>query len=123
MYVYFLDINFLKLILPIVKLNGVFEALQNTYVVAISPIVGGSAVSGPANKFMNALGFEATSYGIASLYKSFLNKMVIDLEDKDLEDITQERWDMLASNAKEKALETIKFNEENIGNENLRYDE
>ncbi|MBX7076631.1 MAG: 2-phospho-L-lactate transferase [Methanobacteriaceae archaeon] len=73
-------------ILPIVKLNGVFEALQNTYVVAISPIVGGSAVSGPANKFMNALGFEATSYGIASLYKSFLNKMVIDLEDKDLED-------------------------------------
>lgn len=73
-------------ILPIVKLNGVFEALQNTYVIAISPIVGGSAVSGPANKFMNALGFEATSYGIASLYKSFLNKMVIDLEDKDLED-------------------------------------
>lgn len=73
-------------ILPIVKLNGVFEALQNTYVVAISPIVGGSAVSGPANKFMNALGFEATSYGIASLYKSFLNKMIIDLEDKDLED-------------------------------------
>lgn len=73
-------------ILPIVKLNGVLEALQNTYVVAISPIVGGSAVSGPANKFMNALGFEATSYGIASLYKSFLNKMVIDLEDKDLED-------------------------------------
>ena len=73
-------------ILPIVKLNGVFEALQNTYVVAITPIVGGSAVSGPANKFMNALGFEATSYGIASLYKSFLNKMVIDLEDKDLED-------------------------------------
>ena len=73
-------------ILPIVKLNGVFEALQNTYVVAISPIVGGSAVSGPANKFMNALGFEATSYGIASLYKSFLNKMIIDLEDKDLEE-------------------------------------
>lgn len=45
------------------------------------------------------------------------------VEDKDLEDITQERWDMLTLNAKEKALETIKFNKENIGNENLSYDE
>lgn len=71
-------------ILPILKLDGVIDALKSTYVVGVSPIVGGSAVSGPANKFMNALGYETSSYGIASIYKSFLNKMVIDLEDENL---------------------------------------
>ncbi|WP_413862263.1 2-phospho-L-lactate transferase [Methanobrevibacter sp. UBA417] len=71
-------------ILPILKLDGVIDALKSTYVVGVSPIVGGSAVSGPANKFMNALGYETSSYGIASIYKSFLNKMVIDLKDENL---------------------------------------
>jgi LPPG:FO 2-phospho-L-lactate transferase len=73
-------------ILPILKLEGVVDALKDTFVVAVSPIVGGSAVSGPANKFMNALGYEATSFGIASIYQSFLNRMIIDNEDEGLKD-------------------------------------
>lgn len=65
-------------IMPIINLEGVEKALKNAYVIAISPIIGTSPVSGPAGKFMNALGYEVSSYGVASMYKSFLDKFIID---------------------------------------------
>ncbi|MDR1721542.1 MAG: 2-phospho-L-lactate transferase [Methanobrevibacter sp.] len=77
-------------ILPIISMEGVKEALKNTYVVAISPIVGNIPVSGPAAKFMSALGYEVSSYGVASIYKEFLNKFIIDNEDKNLKERIEE---------------------------------
>ncbi|KZX15506.1 2-phospho-L-lactate transferase [Methanobrevibacter cuticularis] len=71
-------------ILPIVNLEGVEKALKNSYVVAISPIIGNSPVSGPAGKFMAALGYEVSSYGVGLMYKNFLDKFVIDEKDKEL---------------------------------------
>ncbi|WP_298500216.1 2-phospho-L-lactate transferase [uncultured Methanobrevibacter sp.] len=68
---------------PILSLEGVREALKNTFVVAISPIIGSGAVSGPANKFMNALGVEVSAAGVASMYSDFLDMMVIDAKDDD----------------------------------------
>ena len=47
-------------ILPILSLDGVREALKDTYVVAISPIIGTDSVSGPASKFMTALNVEVS---------------------------------------------------------------
>ena len=70
---------------PILSLNGVKEALKDTYVVAISPIVGSDAVSGPASKFMKALNIDVSSVGVASLYKDFLDNIVIDNKDANLE--------------------------------------
>lgn len=70
-------------ILPILSLEGVREALKNSYVVAVSPIIGSGAVSGPANKFMKALDVDVSAAGVASLYKDFLNTMVIDSKDDD----------------------------------------
>ena len=70
-------------ILPILSLDGVEDALKNTYVVAVSPIIGSGAVSGPASKFMNALDVDVSAVGVASLYKEFLNTMVIDIKDDD----------------------------------------
>jgi LPPG:FO 2-phospho-L-lactate transferase len=71
-------------ILPIISMDGVEKALKNSYVVAISPIIGGSAVSGPAGKFMKAFHHEVSSLGVASLYSRFLDKFIIDEKDENL---------------------------------------
>ncbi|BDZ70384.1 2-phospho-L-lactate transferase [Methanobacterium petrolearium] len=68
---------------PIISDKNVRKALQNVYVAAISPIVGYQPVSGPAAKFMDAMGHEISSLGVASIYKDFLDKFIIDLEDVD----------------------------------------
>ena len=69
-------------ILPILSLEGVKEALKETYVVAVSPIVGSDAVSGPAGKFMKALGMDISSVGVAKLYENFLDNIVIEMKMK-----------------------------------------
>lgn len=70
-------------ILPILSLEGVKDALKEAYVVAVSPIIGNDSVSGPASKFMKALGIDVSSVGVASLYEDFLNTIVIDSKDDD----------------------------------------
>ena len=70
---------------PILSLEGVKEALMDTYVVAVSPIIGSDSVSGPASKFMKALGIDVSSVGVASLYEEFLDNIVIDNDDYNLQ--------------------------------------
>ena len=71
-------------ILPILSLEGVRYALKDTYVVAVSPIIGSGAVSGPANKFMKALDIDVSAVGVASLYRDFLDNIVIDDKDSNM---------------------------------------
>jgi len=68
----------------ILSLSGLREALIRTKarVVAISPIVGGAPVKGPADKLMQGLGLEVSAFGVAALYKDFLDIFVIDLADE-----------------------------------------
>ncbi len=68
---------------PILSLDGVRQALKDTYVIAVSPIIGNDSVSGPASKFMKALGIEVSSVGVASLYEDFLDAFIIDMQDED----------------------------------------
>ena len=68
---------------PILSLEGVREALKDTYVVAVSPIIGSDSVSGPASKFMKALDIEVSAVGFASLYEDFLDNFIIDDKDVD----------------------------------------
>ena len=68
---------------PILSIKGVKKALKNVYVAAVSPIIGGKPVSGPAAKFMNALNIEVSSKGVAVLYQEFLDKFIIDVEDSE----------------------------------------
>ena len=68
---------------PILSLDGVREALINAYVIAVSQIIGNDSVSGPASKFMKALGIDVSSVGVASLYQDFLDTFVIDNDDID----------------------------------------
>ena len=66
---------------PIISMNNVVKELKKAYVVGISPIIGNNPVSGPASKFMNALGHDVSCFGVAKMYSKFLDKFIIDLED------------------------------------------
>jgi LPPG:FO 2-phospho-L-lactate transferase len=70
---------------PILSVAGVRDALKTTKarVVAVSPIVGGATVKGPADKLMRGLGLEVSAYGVALLYQDFLDDFVIDTVDED----------------------------------------
>jgi LPPG:FO 2-phospho-L-lactate transferase len=71
---------------PILAVPGVTEALTGTAapVVAVSPIVGGAAVSGPAGKLLAARGVPVSPAGIAGLYRPWLDVLVFDRRDEAL---------------------------------------
>lgn len=71
---------------PILAVPGIREALREARasVVAVSPIVGAAPVSGPADKFMAAMGLEVSSMGVARAYADFLDVIFIDSEDRGL---------------------------------------
>jgi LPPG:FO 2-phospho-L-lactate transferase len=52
--------------------------------VAVSPIIGGAPVKGPADRLLRAEGIEVSALGVASLYKEITTGMVIDRVDADL---------------------------------------
>ena len=68
---------------PILSVPGIVEALHSTRapVLAISPIVGGRAVSGPAGRLMAARGLPVSALGIAQSYAGWLDVLMIDDED------------------------------------------
>jgi LPPG:FO 2-phospho-L-lactate transferase len=68
---------------PIVALADLRNVLAQNRdkVIAISPLIGGKAVSGPALKYMRALGLEASSFGVAKYYRNFVSKFIISKED------------------------------------------
>jgi LPPG:FO 2-phospho-L-lactate transferase len=70
---------------PIVSVKNVRKALRKTKarVVAISPIIRGSPLKGPADKLMRGLGLEVSAYSVAKLYQDFINIFIIDNMDKD----------------------------------------
>jgi LPPG:FO 2-phospho-L-lactate transferase len=62
---------------------GIREALRESRarIAAVSPIVGGAAVSGPAGILMAAQGFPVSIAGVARFYHDFLDLLVVDSED------------------------------------------
>jgi len=73
-------------IAPILAVPGVEEALaaRREDVVAISPIVAGAALKGPADRIMAELGVEPTVIGVAHLYAAFTGTLVVDEADAHL---------------------------------------
>ena len=69
---------------PILSVPGVREAVQSFpgRRLAVSPIVGGKALKGPAAKVMSELGYEVSSVGIASYYQNMVDTLVIDESDR-----------------------------------------
>ncbi|WP_457611684.1 2-phospho-L-lactate transferase [Methanocaldococcus sp.] len=71
---------------PILSIKDIKESLKKKKVLAVSPFIGNSPVSGPAGKLMRAKGYESSALGVYEIYKEFLNILVIDNKDKDLKD-------------------------------------
>jgi LPPG:FO 2-phospho-L-lactate transferase len=59
--------------------------LRKEKVVAVSPLIGNSALSGPASKYMHAMGIESSPVGIASHYADVVSNLVISESDKEYE--------------------------------------
>ncbi len=68
---------------PILAIPAIQQALQATAapVGAVSPIVGGAAVSGPAGELMAVRGLEVSPLGIVAAYRDFLHVLIMDERD------------------------------------------
>ena len=71
---------------PILAVPGVRAALTGCAapVVAVSPIVGGRAIKGPAAKIMGELGVEVSAAAVAARYRDLLDGFVLDETDRAL---------------------------------------
>jgi LPPG:FO 2-phospho-L-lactate transferase len=69
---------------PILSVPGMRDALAAATAprVAVSPIVGGKALKGPADRMLHSLGHEVSSAGVAALYEGLLDGMVVDRADE-----------------------------------------
>jgi len=69
---------------PIMAVPGIREALRESRarIAAVSPIVAGAAVSGPAGILMQAQGFPVSIAGVAEFYHDFLDLLVVDSKDR-----------------------------------------
>lgn len=67
----------------ILTVKGVREALKQTDAkkVAISPIVAGAPIKGPADKLLRGLGLQVSAYSVAKLYSDFLDTFILDTAD------------------------------------------
>jgi LPPG:FO 2-phospho-L-lactate transferase len=70
---------------PILALPGMKEALTSSSApkVAVSPIVGGRALKGPADRMLASLGHEVSAAGVARMYAGLVGGMVIDRTDEE----------------------------------------
>ena len=74
-------------IAPMLAVQGVRETMGRLHlpIIAISPIIAGQAVKGPAAKLLGELGFEVSAFGVAQYYQGLITDFVIDTRDAGLE--------------------------------------
>ena len=101
--------NPISSIAPILSLPPIKEELieQRERVIAISPVIGNKAISGPAGKYLKAKGIEPSAKGIAKFYSQLISKIVIDNSDSDMSKeinkigVSSLETNILMNNAKE----------------------
>jgi LPPG:FO 2-phospho-L-lactate transferase len=71
-------------ILPILAVPGLREAIAHASCprVAVSPIVGTDAVTGPAGELMRLLGHPSSATGVAEAYQGLIDGLIIDVQDR-----------------------------------------
>jgi LPPG:FO 2-phospho-L-lactate transferase len=74
---------------PILAIPGVLALLREKTVVAVSPLIVGQAIKGPAAKMMTELGYTPGSKAVAKFYTSIIDGLIID--SKDLSDVDEIR--------------------------------
>ena len=70
---------------PLFAVPGVRAAVETAAAprVAVSPIVGGAAIKGPAADMLRSLGHEVSAVGVARLYRGLIDTFVLDEADRD----------------------------------------
>ena len=76
---------------PILAVPGVADTIGNQrQVIGVSPLIGGSALKGPASRVMTSLGFSSDNEGVVATYGGLLTDLIIDESDSaDGESISQ----------------------------------
>ncbi len=71
----------------ILRVKGFTTALKENRdkVIAISPIIQGAAVKGPADKMLAHFGYEVSCIGVAKYYKELISHIIIDIRDSSLQ--------------------------------------
>ena len=69
---------------PLLAIKGIRKELakKKNKVVAVSPIIGNSAISGPTGKYMEAAGIEVSALGVAKMYADVCSNIIIDTKDR-----------------------------------------
>ena len=69
---------------PMLAIKGIRKELskKKNKVVAVSPIIGNSAISGPTGKYMEAAGIEVSAVGIAKMYADVCSNLIKDTKDR-----------------------------------------
>jgi len=69
---------------PVLSIPMIRNELKKAraYIVGVSPIVGGKAIKGPADRIMASMGLETSAYGVAKFYEDFLDHIIIDEADE-----------------------------------------
>jgi len=69
---------------PMLAIKGIRKELskKKNKVVAVSPIIGSSAISGPTGKYMEAAGIEVSALGVAKMYADVCSNIIIDVKDR-----------------------------------------
>ena len=66
---------------PILAIPGIMDILREKKVIAVSPLIGGKTIKGPAAKMMKELGYVPGSAAIARFYTGIINGLIIDNKD------------------------------------------
>jgi LPPG:FO 2-phospho-L-lactate transferase len=71
---------------PLLAVPGIRDAVvaRRDRVIAISPIIGGAALKGPADRLLTELGHESSALGVAKVYQEVAGTMIIDTIDSAL---------------------------------------
>jgi LPPG:FO 2-phospho-L-lactate transferase len=71
---------------PILSIPKIRQALQTTeaQVIAISPIIAGKTVRGPADKILASMGYAASAQGVAEYYVDIIDRLIVDRADTTL---------------------------------------
>jgi len=69
---------------PILALSGMARTLSESQAlsIAVTPLIGGTAVKGPTVEMLRGLGMPATPAAVAALYRAFLDVFVLDIRDR-----------------------------------------
>jgi LPPG:FO 2-phospho-L-lactate transferase len=78
---------------PILQVPGVRAILEDRRddVVAVSPIIDGAALKGPADRLLREMGYDASCVGVADFYKGVVGTLIIDERDRERADEVRAR--------------------------------